>query len=129
MQTETHNQTLCRERGTLGHPDLSVLPPSNPSLHGSGIPVEGEAERVLETEGWRTPGRRSPLNQHDQSSRELTETQAAWLAQGLPGFVPGRSSYIMASGFVLCAIPEHASKRVSVLVPPLGLFLLFVLSN
>lgn len=44
--TETHNQTLCRDWENLEHSILYGMSPSNPSCWGSANPAEAEKEEL-----------------------------------------------------------------------------------
>lgn len=56
---------------------LNEIFPSNPSLKGSGNPMEEEAEGVRETKGMEDTRKTRPHKIPEQSSYELTETEAA----------------------------------------------------
>ena len=53
-----------------GDVTIKSLPPGNP---------EEEETECKSQRAWKIPEERSPLSQHDQSSYELTETEAAWV--------------------------------------------------
>lgn len=56
---------------------LNDICPSDPCPRSSGNPMGVKVERLYEAEGKENTKETRPLNQHEQSSHDLTETKAA----------------------------------------------------
>lgn len=70
-------QTLPGELETLEHTSLNEMSPSNPPLQGSGNSVEEEAEGEWKSEGMSETRKTKPPRSNENSSYELTKTEAA----------------------------------------------------
>lgn len=78
-QTQTHSETLPREKGekSLRHTAVCEKFPVNLLHQSSGNPAEEEVERVQEPEGMEDTKRRRFSETTEQGSYEMTETGTA----------------------------------------------------
>lgn len=110
INTETHSQTQSK-RQTLEHSALKGMSSLNPSPHSSGIPLE-EAEIYCKSQWeWKKQG---PVNQHEQSSHKLVETEAAYSG-------PHQVLYSFQFGVFIGFLGMQMSGSL-IFMPSLGLF-------